>query len=1683
MAPSSNISNPPNSNNPNTNDVNSVYHPLYFYQNDHPGFILISKKLTGSKNYSTWKRSMMIALNARNKLKLINGEFEEPAINSPHRSLYERANDMVISWILNTISEQIRNNISFVNFATALWRNNDERDQRKRLIQFFMGLDESYTNVRGQILLIQPLPLVSKAYSILRREEMQRDIPKPTLTIHTTLNTTINYRPLQTNRNTQSTQSHKVVRRSSFRKGVYCTNCRKEGHYREECYKIVGYLLDHPLHNKYVSSPQRNNSNLRINVVNQATGSDNAQATLPNYSDTPNIPTAAPDTFFYSRMDHYRFKLIKSSSCYKNNPQEFTAGTLPHMAEGIIHQTSCPYTPQQNTKVERKHRQLLEMARALIFQANFPLRLWGYCILIATYLIDRYHPEPLTTKAHMKSFTTPHIHLKISRKTRIGNKWVFKIKLKADGNIERYKARLVAKGFNQKEGIDYKETFAPITKMVTVRTLLATSIQKGYLIEQLDINNAFLHRDLHEESYVDTSLFTITHQGSFTPILVYVDDILAVGKDSAFISTIKQHLHKQFSIKDLGPLHYYLGIEFMRNSSGLAMSQMKYALELLECAEVLENKPIATPMDLIIKLNSTYGNLLPDPSTYRTLVGKLFFLTITRIDLSFTAQALIQYSYNPRSLHFDALIRVLRYIKLCPGQGLFFPVDIILHFTTYYDSDWASCTTTRRSVSGYAIFLGHNSTCEISWLKGLLLDLQVIVPTPSLVMCDNVSTIALANNPIHHARTKHIEIDCHFVRDKIRQGHISPCFVPSKFQLADILTKRLSGVLHYNCLFKLGICDPYTLSPCGGDNVTTRALDPNTPKETAADPKHSHSSSTKYARIATPPKMKLLLTQCLVKDGGENPTVEQVRKRAKWDNDDYVCKGLILNGMSDSLFDIYQNVKTSKELWDTLKAKYMAEDASRSYDPGPILRLRSCKAENDPKYNDNKGKRKHHDTKANPNKIPKVTCWKCGKPRHLKKNCKADNVSNRANGSSTKGSEDGSFNPLKGQSMSNKSHQIYYVTYVSEAFFVYDDDVAWLNIVSDNIGSAFMSTSKLNDSILWHARLGHVYFKRMQDVFKDGLIPATDMDTEKCKTCVLNKITNKPFQNVKLETKVLELIHIALCDLHVTLSLGNKKYFVTFIDDASRFCYVYLLHSKDEALYKFKVFKTEVELQQESLIKRFRTDMGVAINSIIESRGAIFDEQRFSSVPRPSQRFVVKGTEDSGGSVVFERVTDEIVQQSELRKSKRHRTPKDFEPEFQLYLIKGTRDEGVALWKEVINDEMDSIMGNNTWVLIDLPLGCKWIFKRKLKVDGTVKKFKARLVIQGFKQKSGLDYFDTYAPVARISTIRLLIVMASIHNLIIHQMDVKTAFLNGRLEEEVYMNQPLGFSITGNESKVCKLIKSLYRLKQAPKQWHQKFDEVVLSNVYLLNQADKYVYSKFDASGKGVIICLYVDDMLIFGTDQVHMDLTKKFSSSRFSMKDMGEADVILVSTPLDNCEKLMPNRGLAVSQLEYSRVIGCLMYSMICTIFAVGKISRQFVYKWLVFLLGGGAISWASKKQTCITGSTMEFEFVALQATSKEAEWLKNLLLEKPLWVKPMAPISINCDSVATLGKAYSQMYNGKSRHLGVRHSMIRELITNGVVSIEFVRSQQNLADHLMKGLARDLVIKSAERMELKSN
>jgi hypothetical protein len=211
----------------------------------------------------------------------------------------------------------------------------------------------------------------------------------------------------------------------------------------------------------------------------------------------------------------------------------------------------------------------------------------------------------------------------------------------------------------------------------------------------------------------------------------------------------------------------------------------------------------------------------------------------------------------------------------------------------------------------------------------------------------------------------------------------------------------------------------------------------------------------------------------------------------------------------------------------------------------------------------------------------------------------------------------------------------------------------------------------------------------------------------------------------------------------------------------------------------------------------------------------------------------------------------------EPRRSKSARVEKDFGLDYYVFnleenpsnLKEALASPDAIFWKEAVNDEMDSLISNKTWKLVELPpgcktIGCKWVLRKKLKSDGIIDKFKARLVAKGFKQKADLAFFDTFSPVIRITSIRLLIAIATIHDLKIHQMDVKTSFLNGELEEEIYMDQPEGFVEAGQESKVCKLTISLYGLKQAPKQWHEKFDSCMIENGYKSNECDKCIYSK-----------------------------------------------------------------------------------------------------------------------------------------------------------------------------------------------------------------------------------------------
>ena len=285
-------------------------------------------------------------------------------------------------------------------------------------------------------------------------------------------------------------------------------------------------------------------------------------------------------------------------------------------------------------------------------------------------------------------------------------------------------------------------------------------------------------------------------------------------------------------------LKYFLGIEIAQSSSGVVLSQKNYALDILEETGVLECKPVDTPMDFNVKLVPGQGESLGDPRRYRRLVGKLNYLIITRPNISFPISVVSQFLQSPCNSHWDVVIRILRYIKSTPDQGVLYKNRGHTQVVGYTDADWVDSPTDRRSTSEYCVFVDGNliswkskkqdvvarfnaeleyrvmtmATCELIWLRHLLQELRFGKDEQMKLICDNQTALHVASNSVFHERTEHIEVACHFIREKISSGCVTTSFVNSNNQLADIFTKFLRGPrIKYICN-KLGTYDIYALA-------------------------------------------------------------------------------------------------------------------------------------------------------------------------------------------------------------------------------------------------------------------------------------------------------------------------------------------------------------------------------------------------------------------------------------------------------------------------------------------------------------------------------------------------------------------------------------------------------------------------------------------------------------------------------------------------------------------------------------------------------------------------------------------------------------------------------------------------------------------------------------------------------
>jgi hypothetical protein len=415
----------------------------------------------------------------------------------------------------------------------------------------------------------------------------------------------------------------------------------------------------------------------------------------------------------------------------------------------------------------------------------------------------------------------------------VSSRWLFKIKHDADGSIEKYKARFVTRGFSQKEGIDYEETFALVAKYTSIRTIIALAAKMKWKLHQMDVKTAFLNGVIEEEVYIEqpqgfevedrkshvcrlkkalyglkqaprawygriesflmslgftkskavSNLYFKVMNDEPVILLLYVDDLFLTGEEN-IITECKKRLASKFEMKDLGLMHYFLGLEVWQSPERIFLNQGKYIVKILKRLDMLECNSMNTPMEAKLKLLVDTSSELIDATLYRQIIGSLMYLTNTRPDICFFVNTLSQFLVEPRHVHLVAAKHVMRYLKGTIDCGLSYDGDHNFTLSGYTDADWEGSVSDRKSTSGCCFSLGStmiswqsrkqsiislstaeaeyivacSASCEAIWLRKLLTGLFDLEMEATTILCDNQSCIKMTENPVFHDRSKHIEI-------------------------------------------------------------------------------------------------------------------------------------------------------------------------------------------------------------------------------------------------------------------------------------------------------------------------------------------------------------------------------------------------------------------------------------------------------------------------------------------------------------------------------------------------------------------------------------------------------------------------------------------------------------------------------------------------------------------------------------------------------------------------------------------------------------------------------------------------------------------------------------------------------------------------------------------------------------
>lgn len=477
--------------------------------------------------------------------------------------------------------------------------------------------------------------------------------------------------------------------------------------------------------------------------------------------------------------------------------------------------------------------------------------------------------------------------------------------------MERRKARVVAKGFSQELNVDFHETFAPVARISSIRLVMGLAAELGLETHQLDFTSAYLNGNVEEEIYMeipeelstvleddryqkesrtkvcrlqkaiyglkqsgrqwykkldlrlkelgmksldaDACVYHYKEGNNLTLLVIYVDDLIIASSDKRKVAELKQKLAKSFEVKDLGRVHYCLGIEFteIKAKKEFRMSQKKYIRDIQQRFNMEDCKPVATPMNPAVKLSKEMSPTTKEEKVkmsqvpYRNLIGSLMYLaTSTRPDIAHAVSSLSQFSENPGEEHWRAAKRVIHYLKKTINMGITF-TKTGKKLIGFSDADWGACIDDRRSYTGYLFKLAggpiswsskkqktvamssveaecmalSEAAKETIYLRSFL---SVIVgkSQSTVLLCDNQSAGLMAKNPVFHERTKHIDIRHHFVRYSVEKGDVKIEYLPTEKMPADILTKGLSMPKHQNCIREIGA----DITPYGGVLVLLRCV-------------------------------------------------------------------------------------------------------------------------------------------------------------------------------------------------------------------------------------------------------------------------------------------------------------------------------------------------------------------------------------------------------------------------------------------------------------------------------------------------------------------------------------------------------------------------------------------------------------------------------------------------------------------------------------------------------------------------------------------------------------------------------------------------------------------------------------------------------------------------------------------